>query len=109
MSMMMDVVRDGMAKSSARPMQILGEMLTDWLLKHPAEAERAVDDKKTLAGAMSAIEDVARKQGGKCGVVDDQEALRIALAYLGVKGAEPTGDAHKPAAADTFALDNFWG
>ena len=90
MPIMIDIVRDGMAAAQGRSLNVLGELLTDWLLLHKAEAEKTVEG-KTLSGAMQAIMEVARKQGGSWGVVDDQEGLRIALAYLGAD-AKTAGD-----------------
>lgn len=83
MSMLIDIVRDGMAKDGGRAIKVLGDLLTEWLLARPEHAELDAGG-KTLSGAMEAIKDAARKQGGSWGVVDDQEGLRIALSYLGV-------------------------
>ena len=89
MPIMIDIVRDGMAAAQGRSLNVLGELLTDWLLLHKAEAEKTVEG-KTLSGAMQAIMEVARKQGGSWGVVDDQEGLRIALVYFGITLTENT-------------------
>ena len=72
-----------MAKDGSRAIKVLGDLLTEWLLARLELAETEAGE-KTLSGAMEAIKDAARKQGGSWGVVDDQEGLRIALAYLGV-------------------------
>jgi len=108
MPMVIDIVRDGMATATAHSMTVLGEVLTEWLLAHKAQAEQVVDG-KTLTGAMQAIMEVARKQGHVgWGVVDDQEGLRIALAYFGVTDSGVTGSAPKPA-ADALDLDALMG
>lgn len=107
MPMVIDIVRDGMATANARSITVLGEVLTDWLLKHKAEAEKTVDG-KTMTGAMQAIMEVARKQGGSWAAVDDQEALSIALAYFGVTDAGTSSSAPKPA-ADALDLDALMG
>ena len=100
MPMMMDIVRDGMAAVGNRSLNMLGELLTEWLLAHKAEQ---VVEGKTLSGAFEAIKDAARKQGGNCGVVDDQEALRIALGYFGI--VDVSGDAVKASKPTDDALD----
>lgn len=109
MSMLIDIVRDGMAKDGSRAIKVLGDLLTEWLLARPELAELEGGE-KTLAGAMDAIKDAARKQGGSWGVVDDQEGLRIALAYLGADtktagDSAPTPRATAPAARMDGELD----
>lgn len=110
MPMVIDIVRDRMATAKARSVSVLGEVLTEWLLAHKAEAEQVVEG-KTLSGAFEAIKGEARKQGGNCGVLDDREALRIALIYFGITcvdaSAEPV-KAPKPA-ADALDLDSLLG
>mgnify|MGYP001301550275 CR=1 FL=1 len=113
MSMVMDIVRDGMATGKGRSIHVLGELLTDWLLLHKAEAEKTVEG-KTLSGALQAIMETARKQGGSWGVVDDQEGLRIALGYFGVTppgDTAPIGRAtgNVPAIPDALDLDALLG
>ena len=121
MPMVIDIVRDGMATERGRGIGVLGELLTEWLLAHKAEAEQVVEG-KTLSGAMQAIMEAARKQGGSWGVVDDQEGLRIALAYFGVtdagtaacdgsKGNAPNGhtDGGVKTPADALDLDALLG
>ncbi|NLV59214.1 MAG: hypothetical protein GXY67_10675 [Clostridiales bacterium] len=50
MANIMDAIRDGMAKEhTSRAMQVLGELLTEWLLKHPEQAEKDAGT-KTLSG-----------------------------------------------------------
>lgn len=109
MSMLIDIVRDGMAKDGSRAIKVLGDLLTEWLLENPVIAEMDAGQ-KTLSGAMEAIKDAARKQGGSWGVVDDREGLRIALAYLGVDSkmagdSAPTPRATAPAARMDGELD----
>ena len=99
MSMLIDIVRDGMAKDGSRAIKVLGDLLTEWLLARPELAELEGGE-KTLAGAMDAIKDAARKQGGSWGVVDDQEGLRIALSYMGVN-ADKAGTT-SPVTADAI-------
>lgn len=113
MPMVIDIVRDGMATGQGRSLSVLGELLTDWLLLHKAEAEKTVEG-KTLSGALQAIMEAARKQGGRWGVVDDQEGLRIALGYFGVTSPEdtaPTGHTIRsvPPVPDALDLDALLG
>lgn len=110
MPMVIDIVRDGMATQHSRGIGLLGELLTEWLLSHKAQAEQVVEG-KTLSGAFDAIKDAARKQGGSFGVIDDQEAMHIALSYFGIKGTEASGDAVKPGkpTADALDLDALMG
>ena len=116
MANIMDAIRDGMAKEhTSRAMQVLGELLTEWLLKHPEQAEKDAGT-KTLSGAMGAIREEARKQtkqqGGNVGVVDDQEGLRIALEFLGVASGEAAVADLRPSpaqAVDELDIDALLG
>ena len=104
MSSLMDAVRDGMAANTEnKSLCLLGDLLTDWMLKNQRHAAAATTDGKTLKGAMDAVRDEAKKhQTGNCGIVSDQDALQIALGYFGIKQ-------ESKAPADTLDLDALLG
>ena len=85
----MDKLRDEMAKSQGKYVQVVGEYMTAYLLQHP-EAEAAIlSEGKTIAGSLKAMEAEARKvQQGNVAVLDDQTAFGIVLGYFGLK-SEP--------------------
>lgn len=105
MSLLIDAIRDGMAKEHGDPAMVqLGDLLTDWVTQHQA-GDRDVGS-KTLSGAMGALRSEAQKrQKGGCGCVSDAEGLKIALGYFGVAAEEPAS----PKAADALDLDALLG
>ena len=111
MSMMIDMIRDGMAAShDDAGMQLLGGLLTEWMLARPGQAGADAGD-KTLKGALGAMRREAEKvKKGNCAVISDAEGLRIALAYLYGAGAAKDaagigGESAKPPADEWAALD----
>ena len=89
----MDKLRDEMAKSQGKYVQVVGEYMTAYLLAHP-EAEAAIlTEGKTIAGSLKVMEAEARKvKTGNVAVLDDQTAFGIVLQYYGLKG---TGNSPK--------------
>lgn len=118
MSMMIDAIRDGMAKNAGNnALSQLGELLTSWAMQHTAEAGQEVGT-KTLEGAMGAVRDEAKKQQtGGYACISDAVALKIALVYFGqsadgitVAGAVyAAGDAADADPEDALDLDALLG
>lgn len=83
----MDKIRDEMARTKSRYVQVIGEFLTDYLLKHP-EAEAAIlAEGKTINGSLRDLENYARQhKEGSVAVVDDRTAFGVVLEYFGIKG-----------------------
>lgn len=109
MSLLIDAIRDGMAKEHEDPAMVqLGELLTDWVTRNQA-GERNVGN-KTLSGAMSAMRTEAQKrQKGGCGCVSDTEGLKIALGYFGVSDGNAATAPARLAAVDALDLDTLLG
>jgi len=109
MSLLIDAIRDGMAKEHEDPaMAQLGELLTDWVTRNHA-GERDVGN-KTLSGAMGAMRTEAQKrQKGGCGCVSDAEGLKIALGYFDITGEGTASAPARPAADDALDLDTLLG
>ena len=83
----MDKIRDEMAASKERYVQVVGEYLTGYLLEHPDAEAAILNSDKTVRGSLKAVEDYARKhKEGSVGIVDDATAFRLVLEYFGVKG-----------------------
>lgn len=78
-----DAIRDEMARTRDKPAEMLGELITLLLPRHP-EWEEALSAKgKNLKGAFAAIYDAAKK--AKQNAMTDAEALHYALEYYGIQ------------------------
>ena len=109
MSLLIDAIRDGMAKEHTDPAMVqLGDLLTDWATQHQA-GDRDVGS-KTLSGAMGALRTEAQKrQKGGCGCVSDAEGLKLALGYFGITGEALTTAPTSTKVADALDLDELLG
>ena len=85
----MDKLRDEMAKSKDKYVEVVGEYLTDYLLAHP-EAETALLDKdRSIADSLAAVRKEAEKvKTGNMAILDDRTVFGIVLGYFGLK-SEP--------------------
>lgn len=76
----------------------IAEQLLQLATSCPQAAEKILEQKKTLAGALDAIKAEAKKHAvGGCGCVDEARAVEIACKYYSIKAA--TKPAAEPAAA----------
>lgn len=107
----MDKLRDEMAKSKDKYVQVVGEYLTDYLLAHP-EAEAALLEKgKSIKGSLETVRKEAEKvKQGNVAVLDDRTVFGIVLGYFGLKsepdvikaeGNVPKTEGNVPAEAGT--------
>lgn len=80
----MDKVRDEMAKGTDAVCMV-GDIVTLYLQSEPANAEKILQDGKTLKGAYGAMRDYARKERKEC-IAPDEAAEHIAK-YYGMKPA----------------------
>ena len=72
----------------------IAEQLLQLATSCPEVAEKILEQKKTLTGALDAIKAEAKKHAvGGCGCVDEAQAVKIACKYYNIK---PTAE---PAAA----------
>ena len=108
----MDKIRDEMAHGS-QYIKVVGEYLTDYLLKHPEAEDLLKAENKSVAGSLETVKNKARAQAvGSVAVLDDQTVFGMVLDYFGIKGgaqtsaavAEPEGPE-----ADPFDLDALMG
>ncbi len=104
MSMLIDAIRDGMAKTENPATHYLGELLTAWTIAHPGSDTTEVGD-KTLDAAMDKMRDKASKEqkNGRA-VFSDADGMRIALEYFGIKEDAPPAPKH-----DALDLDALLG
>lgn len=79
----MDKIRDEMAKAKDAVCMV-GEIVTLYLQSEPANAEKILQDGKTLKGAYGAMRDYAREKRKEC-MTPDEAAEHIAKYY----GMEP--------------------
>lgn len=89
-----DKLRDEMAASKSRYIQVVGDYLTGYLRGHPAAAGAILAKDKTIAGSLAAMRKEAEKvKDGGMAVLDDETAFGIVLGYFGIKGTGNTSDA----------------
>ena len=75
----------------------IAEQLLQLATSCPKVAEKILEEKKTLAGALDAIKAEAKKHAvGGCGCVDEAQAVEIACKYYNIKATKPAAE---PAAA----------
>lgn len=75
----------------------IAEQLLQLATSCPEVAEKILEQKKTLAGALDAIKAEAKKHAvGGCGCVDEAQAVEIACKYYNIKAAK---QAAEPSAA----------
>lgn len=85
----MDKIRDELAKDPRQYVQVVGEFLTGYLLKHPEAEEKIMAEGKSIGGSLRAMEDAARKvKQGSVAVLDDRTAFGIVLGYFGIEGED---------------------
>lgn len=79
----------------------IAEQLLQLATSCPEVAEKILEEKKTLGGALEAIKAEAKKHAvGGCGCVDEAQAVEIACKYYSIKyGVTATKPAAEPAAA----------
>ena len=113
-----DKIRDEMAMSNKRYVQIIGEYLTGYVQTHPEAGEKILAVDKDIHGSIHWIRSEAEKhKEGNVGIVDDETAFGIVLKYFGItpsqspsapalplKGASQ-GEAQTSADVDLFDLD----
>lgn len=75
----------------------IAEQLLQLATSCPEVAEKILAEKKSLAGALDAIKEEAKKHAvGGCGCVDEAQAVEIACKYYNIKATKPAAE---PAAA----------
>ena len=85
-----DKVRDEMAAAkgaNAQAVRAIGEMLTEWLLKHPEDEGKVMQPDKTLDGCYFEMEKyaMAHKTGSSYCMTPD-EAYEMIRKYFGIEG-----------------------
>lgn len=79
----------------------IAEQLLQLATSCPEVAEKILEEKKTLSGALEAIKTEAKKHAvAGCGCVDEAQAVEIACKYYSIKyGVTATKPAAEPAVA----------
>ncbi len=100
---------------SDKMLEAVGQYLID-ICTDEATAEKLLDEKKTIAGAVAAMREAARKkQHGGYYAMAPEEAWEIVRGDYGIKEAAPAQkepeSAAKPgdSAAVDIDFDSFWG
>lgn len=79
---LMDHVRDEMAAAGDGYVEMLGEMMTVYLQRHP---ETEIGDGKTLKGAFAHMRSAAqKKQKDRCYAMPPAEAFALLMEYYGI-------------------------
>ena len=82
----MDKLRDEMAKSKDKYVQVVGEYLTDYLLAYPEAEAKLLDSGKSIKGSLETVRGEAQKvRQGNVAVLDDRTVFGIVLGYFGLK------------------------
>ena len=110
----MDKIRDEMAKAKDAVCMV-GEIVTLYLQSEPANAEKILQDGKTLAGAYGAMRDYAREKRKECMTTDEaaehiakyygMEPAKLMDMWQAVKDEQPQAKAKPQARADADDLD----
>lgn len=81
-----DHIRDEMVGAKNDYIRTMGELMTEYLRLHP---ETEIEEKKTLAGAFSALRSAAqKKQSGGCYAMPPKEVFSGMLEYYGLPHAD---------------------
>lgn len=79
-----------MEKAQDSCSKYIAEQLLQLSTSCPEVAEKILEQKKTLAGALDAIKAEAKKHAvGGCGCVDEAQAVEIACKYYDIDNAKP--------------------
>lgn len=83
---LLDKIRDEMAAAKNGYIDMMGELMTEYLRIHP-DAE--IDEKRTMKGAYDALRDIARKkQKGNCYAMPPQEVFGSMMDYFELPHAD---------------------
>lgn len=117
-----DKIRDEMAMSEKRYVQIIGEFLTGYVQAHPEAGEKILAKDKDIQGSIHWVRSEAEKhKEGNVGIVDDETAFGIVLKYFGITPSQSPsapalpltgasqGETQTSADADLFDLDSLMG
>jgi len=92
-----DMLRDEMATSTTRYVQVVGEFMTDYLLEHPEDQNTVLNSGKSIKGSVEQMKtEAAKHKEFNVAVLDDETAFGIVLKYYGLKdkrGKRGTGTA----------------
>lgn len=82
-----------MEKAKDSCSKYIAEQLLQFASSCPEVAEKILEQKKTLAGALDAIKAEAKKHAvGGCGCVDEAQAVKIACKYYNIKATKPAAE-----------------
>ena len=82
-----------MEKAQDSCSKYIAEQLLQLATSCPEVAEKILEQKKTLAGALDAIKAEAKKHAvGGCGCVDEAQAVKIACKYYNIKATKPAAE-----------------
>ena len=81
-----DMLRDEMATSTTRYVQVVGEFMTDYLLEHPEDQDTVLNSGKSIKGSVEQMKtEAAKHKEFNVAVLDDETAFGIVLKYFGLK------------------------
>jgi len=68
--------------------KVVGEFLLHHLDTNPEDAEKILDDKKTIIKSLEAMrKEAMKKKVGNCAILTDAEGFEVVLKYYGIEAA----------------------
>lgn len=65
--------------------QVVGDFLIDHLYQHPENAEKVINQDKSIMGSLKDMENKAQaRKVGTCGMFSPQEGFEIVMKYYGI-------------------------
>lgn len=94
-------LQDEMAKSNNPYVNVVGGFLENHIESHPEEAEKIMQEGKTIAGSLDSMRKEAEtRKVGSCAVLTDQEGFDIVLKYFGCDSKATVSHAVTPTPQD---------
>lgn len=92
--MLQEALRKLQAEAAAAPKDKFTQVIASFLMQHiqenPEDAERIVQEGKTIAGSLDEMKKEAKKQAvNNMGVLTNEEGFGIVLRYYGVQVDSP--------------------
>jgi len=83
-------IKAEMVKNNNPYVQVVGGFLLQYLQVNPNNAEKIIQEGKTIGQSLNEMRKAAeKKKVGNCAVLTDQEGFGEVLKYFGIEGAIP--------------------
>lgn len=83
-------IKTEIEKNNNNPyIQVVGGFLIQHIEKNPQDAEKIMNNEKTIAKSLDEMRKAAeKKKVGNCAVLTDQEGFAVVLKYFGIEAAQ---------------------